>query len=178
MSDLRIGVIVGSTRPGRVGDQVGKWVFDNASAEGTTFELIDLADYNLPNLGQPTEDVDKWAAKIASLDGFIFVTAEYNHSVPGALKNAIDHLRDPWANKAAAIVSYGSMGGVRAAEHLRQILGEMQVADVRVNVMFSLFLDWSDGAFTPNPALKLPELQDQLTQLTSWARALKTVREG
>lgn len=176
MSDLRIGIILGSTRPERIGEQVAHWVLNNASAPNTTFELVDVADYNLPNLGQPTDDVEKWAEKISSFDGFIFVTAEYNHSIPGALKNAIDHLRDPWANKAAALVSYGSMGGVRAAEHLRQVLGELQMADVRMHLMFSLFTDWTDGSFTPNPALKLPELNEQLAQLTSWAGALKTVR--
>jgi len=176
MSELRIGIIVGSTRPGRVGEAVAKWVLEHATAENTTFELVDLADYNLPNLGQATQDAARWAEKIATFDGFVFVTPEYNHSIPGSLKNAIDHTRDPWANKAAAIVSYGSMGGVRAAEHLRQILGEVQIADVRVNLMFSLFYDWSEGAFAPNAAQKLPELEAQLAQLTAWSRALKTVR--
>jgi NAD(P)H-dependent FMN reductase len=177
MSNLKIAVIIASTRPGRVGDQVGKWVFENASHDAAEFELVDLADYNLPNLGQPTEDVARWSATIASFDGFIFVTPEYNHSIPGGLKNAIDYLRDEWWNKAAGIASYGSIGGARATEHLRGILGELKVADVRQHLMFSLFTDFEGGSkFTPAVAQKLPELQELVNQVVSWAGALKTIR--
>lgn len=84
-------------------------------------------------LGEPNaeEPVKKWSAKIGSLDAFVFIVAEYNHSITGALKNALDLLRDEWNNKAAGIVSYGSTGGARAAEHLRGICGELMMADVR-----------------------------------------------
>jgi NAD(P)H-dependent FMN reductase len=176
MTNLKIAVIIASTRTGRVGDQVGKWVFENASHDDADFELVDLADYNLPNLGAATEDAGRWSAKIASFDGFIFVTPEYNHSIPGGLKNAIDYLRDEWWNKAAGIASYGSAGGARATEHLRNILGELKVADVRQHLMFSLFTDFEGGSFTPAEAQKLPELQELVNQVVSWAGALKTVR--
>jgi NAD(P)H-dependent FMN reductase len=176
MSALKIGIIIASTRPGRVGDQVGHWVYSHASHPDAEFELVDLADFNLPNLGQATEDAARWSAKIASLDGFIFVTPEYNHSIPGAFKNAIDHLRDDWHNKAAGIASYGSAGGARATEHLRNILGELKVADVRQHLMFSLFTDFAAGKFTPAEEQKLPELQELVKQVVAWAGALKTLR--
>lgn len=174
MSNLTIGIIIGSTREGRVGRQVGDWVFANAKAEGASFELVDLVDY--PNLGAEFQD------KIESFDGFLIITPEYNHSLPGGLKNAFDFIAPTaYNNKAAGIISYGSMGGVRAGEHVRQILGELQVADVRAHVMFSLFTDFQN-IFTPEvkftPAdMKAGELQGQIDQLLPWAAALKTVRE-
>src|SRR5688572_7966133 len=138
MSEIRIGIIIGSTRPGRVGDQVARWVLEQASARtDAEFELVDLNDFALPHLdeavpasmGQYANAHTKaWAQKVDSFDGYIFVTPEYNHSTSGALKNAIDFVYAEWNNKAAGLVSYGSAGGTRAAEHLRLILAELQVA--------------------------------------------------
>lgn len=189
MSDLKIGIIVGSTRPGRLGRMVGDWVEANAAAENVEFELVDLHDYKLPLLEEAFpagagnyqgDAANAWASKIAEFDGFLFVTGEYNHSIPGALKNALDYVNAEWNNKAAGIVSYGSMGGVRAGEHLRQVLGELQMADVRQHVMFSLFTDFSgmaEGAPTFTPAANKPEeLQTQISQVVAWANALRTVR--
>lgn len=190
MSDLKIGIIVGSTRPGRVGPLVGNWVRANAQAEGVEFELVDLHDYNLPLLEEPFamgagnysgDAANAWASKIAEFDGFIFVTGEYNHSVPAALKNALDYVKDEWANKAVGIVSYGSMGGVRAGEHLRQIFGELSMADVRQHVMMSIFTDVEnfgspEVAFTPAEQ-KAGELQTQIDEIAAWAGALRGVRE-
>lgn len=189
MSDLKIGIIVGSTRPGRLGRMVGDWVEATAAAEGVEFELVDLHDYKLPLLEEAYpagagnyqgDAANAWASKIAEFDGYLFVTGEYNHSIPGALKNALDYVNAEWNNKAAGIVSYGSMGGVRAGEHLRQVLGELQMADVRQHVMFSLFTDFSGMAeaapsFTPAEN-KAEELQTQISQVTAWAKALRTVR--
>jgi len=187
MSDLKIGIIIGSTRPGRVGPQVGAWVAEHAKADGVTFELVDLHDYALPNLDEAlpagygqysNEHTKKLAAKIAEFDGYIFVTPEYNHSLPGSLKNALDFVGAEWNNKAAAIVSYGSMGGVRAGEHLRQILAELQVADVQKHVMFSIFTDFETfSTFTPAD-MKVGELQAQIEQVVTWAGAMRSVREG
>lgn len=190
MSELNIGIIVGSTRPGRLGPLVGQWVQQHAASTGARFELVDLDDFKLPLTDEPwavgagnyTGDAaNAWASKLAEFDGFIFVTAEYNHSVPAALKNAIDYVNAEWNNKSAGIVSYGSMGGVRAGEHLRQILGELQVADVRQTVMFSLFTDFTgimDGtpAFAPAEQ-KTAELQTLVDQVVTWGRALREVRE-
>lgn len=183
--DLKIGIIVGSTRPGRLGIQVGNWVKDNAQAQGVEFELVDLVDFALPvldeampaSLGKYQHDhTKKFSAKIDEFDGYIFVTGEYNHTIPGALSNAISFISREWNDKAAAIVSYGSMGGVRANEHLRQVLGELQVADVRQNVMLSLFTDFENFSTFAPAAAHLGELDVQVTQLVRWARALQPLR--
>lgn len=188
MSAVRIGIIIGSTRPGRVGDQVARWVLENASARADAeFELVDLAEYQLPHLdeavppslGQYAKAHTKaWAEKVDSFDGFIFVTPEYNHSTSGALKNALDFVYGEWNNKAAGLVSYGAAGGTRAAEHLRLILGELQVADVRQQVSFSLMTDFENyTAFKP-AAYHAGMLATQLDQLVPWAGALRAVRDG
>src|SRR3954449_11581843 len=134
----RIGIILGSTRPGRNGEQVAKWVLDIAAQRtDAEFELVDLLDYKLPHLdeavppslGQYSQPHTlEWADKIRSFDGFIMVTPEYNHSTSGALKNAIDFLFGEWNNKAVGFVSYGAQGGTRAVEHLRLIAGELMMA--------------------------------------------------
>jgi NAD(P)H-dependent FMN reductase len=117
---LRVAIILGSTRPGRNGEAVARWVYDIAkkrSSNDAEFEYIDIKDFNLPLLDEPVppsqgqyskEHTKMWSAKIDSFDAFIFVTAEYNHGIPGALKNAIDFLYKEWNNKAAGFVSYGS----------------------------------------------------------------------
>lgn len=186
MQELKIGIIIGSTRPGRVGDQVGKWVLEHAQSEHVEFRLYDLRDFGLPNLDEsvPTgagkyelEHTKKWAEVIAPLDGFIFVTPEYNHGIPGALKNALDFLGPEWHNKAAGIVSYGSVGGARAAEQLRLVLAELHVANVRQQVMFNRILEFTkEGLFSPYDGLHQPELATLIDQTCSWARALKPLR--
>lgn len=186
MNNLNMGVIIASTRPGRVGNQVAEWIVTHGATEGVTLSLLDLADFNLPNLDESIpggagkyelEHTQKWAAAIGPLDGFIFVTPEYNHSIPGSLKNALDFLGPEWRNKAAGVVSYGSVGGARAAEHLRVILTELQVANVRQQVMFNRILEFTkEGQFTPNESLHLPELATFMKQLSGWAGALKTLR--
>src|SRR6266403_2398972 len=130
---LRIAIIIGSTRPGRNGEAVGKWVYEIAQKRsGAEFELVDLKDFNLPLLDEPMPPImgqyskphtKAWAAKIATFDGFVFVTPEYNHSTSGALKNAIDFLFREWHDKAAAFVGYGSVGGARAVEQVRMVMG-------------------------------------------------------
>ena len=137
----RIGIILGSTRPNRLSEQVASWVYENATQRGDAeFELIDLRDFPLPHLDEPLppslgqyqgDHTKDWAAKIASFDGFVIVTPEYNHGTSGVLKNAIDYLYAEWNNKAVGFVSYGSVGGARAVEHLRLVAGEVQMADVR-----------------------------------------------
>jgi NAD(P)H-dependent FMN reductase len=183
---LKIGIIVGSTRPGRHADAVAQWVKDVADLRGDAeYEIVDLADFPLPHLDEAfpaamqqyaNDHTKQWSAKIAEFDGYVFVTPEYNHSTSGVLKNAIDYLNVEWNNKAAGIVSYGSVGGARAAEHLRLILGELQVADVRQQVTMSIFTDFENFAnFTPADSHEAA-LAVQLDQLVSWAGALRTVR--
>lgn len=185
---LRIGIIIGSTRPNRVGEAVAKWVYGLAtSRDDADFELVDIKDFNLPLLDEPIPPsqgkyrhphTKKWAATIDSFDAFVFVTPEYNHSTSGALKNALDFLYQEWTNKAAGFVSYGSAGGARAVEHLRLIMAELQIADVRAQVMLSLATDFENySVFKPAPqhehAIKL-----MLDQVFAWGTALRTVRSG
>ena len=182
MTNLKIAIIVGSTRPGRIGPLVGNWVRDNVASPGVDFELLDLQDYNLPLLEEPFAmgagnyagaEANAWAGKLDEFDGFIFVTAEYNHSIPAPLKNAIDYVKNEWANKSAAIVSYGSMGGVRAAEHLRQVLGELQMLSI-----FTAFTGLAEGTPELHPAAaKTQELAVLVEQLVDWGRALRGLRE-
>jgi len=185
MSDLRIAVILGSTRPGRNGEAVAKWVIEQAAGRSASYELVDLADFPLPHLdeamppayGQYANDhTKKWAATIAGFDGFIFVTPEYNHSTSGVLKNAIDYLYAEWNNKAAGFVSYGSLGGARAIEHLRGIAAELQIADVRQQLSFSLFSDFENfSTFAPG-AQHTDGASTLFDQVEAWAGALKPLR--
>ncbi|MGC5629276.1 NADPH-dependent FMN reductase [Georgenia sp. Z1344] len=183
---LRIAIIVGTTRPGRRGDIVARWVHAHASGRGdASYELVDLADHRLPVLDEPVAaamseeyvhaHTRRWAATIASYDGFVFVTPEYNHSTTAALKNALDYLYREWHDKACGFVSYGINGGVRAVEHLRQIVGELHLADVRDQVALSAFDDF-DGSRLDPPQHHLDTLHRMLDQLTAWADALRKAR--
>jgi NAD(P)H-dependent FMN reductase len=185
---IRVGIILGSTRPGRNGEAVAKWVSENASKRtDAEYELVDIADYNLPLLDEPVppsmgqyskDHTKRWAAKIASFDAFVFVTPEYNHGISGALKNAIDFLFAEWNNKAAGFVSYGSAFGVRAVEHLRLVCGEIKIADVRSQVMLSLFNDFENySQFKPDDR-HLATLNATLDEVVGWGTALKRFREG
>jgi NAD(P)H-dependent FMN reductase len=187
VSELNIGIILGSTRPGRRGDQVANWVLEQASKrDDAHFDLLDLADFNLPHLdeaqspakGEYANDHTKvWSEAISGYDGFVLVTPEYNRSPSGALKNALDFLYKEWNNKAVGFVSYGAQAsGLRAVEHLRQIVGELQMADVRAAVGVSLINDF-EGFTTIKPMPHHePTLTAMLDQLVSWSGALKTVR--
>jgi NAD(P)H-dependent FMN reductase len=183
---LKIGIILGSTRPGRNGKAVADWVLEKAQARiDADYDLIDLADHPLPHMDEPMspmlgqyagEHTKAWAEKIGSYDGFVFVSPEYNHSTSGVLKNAIDYLYAEWNNKAAAFVSYGSLGGARAIEHLRGVCAELQIATVRQQLSFSLFTDFENfAAFTP-AALHDDTAVTLFDQLESWTGALKPLR--
>ena len=183
---VKLQVIVGSTRPNRVGKGVGEWVYEVAKKRpDIEVELVDVADFDLPLLDEPAppsvgehtkEHTKKWAAKIAEADGYIFVTGEYNHSIPGALKNAIDFIYKEWNNKAAGFVSYGSNGGSRAVEHLRSVMGEIQIADIREQLLLSLLNDF-EGYTTFKPtAAHEQKLNTVIDQLVSWTTAMATVR--
>jgi NAD(P)H-dependent FMN reductase len=180
MTKLNIGIILGSTRQGRVSPQVGEWVKGIADKRGdANYEIVDIADFNLPFLfttdgSEP--GIAAWGEKINSLDGFVFIVQEYNHSITGALKNALDSAQAQWNNKAAGMVSYGSTGGARAAEHLRGILGELAVADVRTHPTLSLFTDFENGSDFKPAELHLTNVNGMLDQVVSWSTALKTVR--
>ncbi|PYS32552.1 MAG: NADPH-dependent FMN reductase [Acidobacteria bacterium] len=158
---IRIAVIIGSTRPGRNGEAVAKWVHEiTKKRTDAEFELVDIKDFNLP------------------LDAYVFVTPEYNHGTSGALKNAIDFLFKEWNNKAAGFVGYGGAMGVRAVEHLRLVMGELLVADVRAQVALSLFTDFENfRVFKPAPQQE-QSVNAMLDQVIAWGGALKALRRN
>ncbi|MUN41647.1 NADPH-dependent FMN reductase [Actinomadura litoris] len=183
----RIGIVLGTTRPGRVGPQVANWVQRTAREHsGTEWETVDIADYDLPLFDEPRSPLmgdyehphtRKWSAKIAEFDGFVFVTPEYNRSIPSALKNAIDYLYAEWTNKAAGFVAYGSnVGGARAAEHLRLIAAGLHIATVRTQLNLSLISDFeSFTTFVPTDR-HTATLHQMLTEVIAWSGALAPLR--
>ena len=182
----KIAIITGSTRPGRVNDSVANWVAAELAARtDATFEVVDIADFNLPLLDEAypaayqnyqADHTKAWSAKISEFDGYIFVANEYNHTVSSALANALSYLNVEFNNKAAGIVSYGSMGGVRAAEHLRNMLAELQVAVVRNQVMFSLFTDFENFSEFKPTEQNAGTLAPMTDQLVLWAQGFATIR--
>ncbi|UTR06020.1 NAD(P)H-dependent oxidoreductase [Alkalihalobacillus sp. LMS6] len=177
---LNIGIILGSTREGRVSPSVGDWVKSIADErDDAHYHIVDIADFHLPFLGT-TDATDpaiaKWNKTLTELDGFVFIVQEYNHSISGALKNALDLAREAWNNKAAGIVSYGAAGGARAAEHLRGILGELMIADVRTHPTLSMFTDFESFTTFKPQALHKPNVNTMLDQVNSWSQALKPLR--
>ena len=195
---LNVGVILGTTRPGRRGPQVASWVAEVARRHphvqngNGTIELIDLADLGLTLLDEPApamfgiyrhEHTRRWSAIVDRLDAFVFVTAEYNHSIPASLKNAIDHLYFEWNDKVAGIVSYGVDGGIRSAEHLRQVLAEVKVATVRAQPSLSIFDDFviedplAVGEFAPGERRRA-EIVEMLDEVIDWGAALRSMRQS
>lgn len=183
---VKVAVIVGSTRPGRKALDVARWVMEAATKRSDAFELVDIQDFNLPLLDEPVPPsmgqyskphTIAWAEKIAGYDGFVFVTPEYNHGTSGALKNAIDFLYKEWNNKAAGFVGYGSAGGVRAVESLRLVMGELMVADVRGQVMLSLYTDFENFATFKPAAHHGQSLDAMLGQVVAWSGALAPLRQ-
>jgi NAD(P)H-dependent FMN reductase len=187
-SPLRVAVILGSTRPNRHGEPVARWVVDRAALrEDLDAALIDLAAVDLPIFDEPNPPImgeyvhhhtKTWAATVAAYDAFVFVSPEYNRSIPAVLKNAIDFLYQEWTDKVAGFVSYGAdAGGARAIEHLRVVLGELRVADVRTMVPLSLYHDFENFTHFAPSETAVQKADEMLAQLASWGRALRTVRE-
>jgi NAD(P)H-dependent FMN reductase len=186
---VKIAIILGSTRPNRFGPQPAKWLHEQSkNIEGAEFELIDLKDINLPLLDEPStpstgehtkEHTKKWAKIVGEADGFVFVTAEYNHSMPAAIKNAIDFLFAEWHYKPVSFASYGNIGGgVRAVEHLRTVCSEVKMYDLRENLVLPNYWDNQDE----NGQYKFTDVHVKLAkqildQTVFWATKLKPIRE-
>ena len=183
---LKIAIIIGSTRPNRKGEAVGKWVYEQAKRRGDAdYELIDLKEVNLPFLDEPQSPsrgeyahahTKAWSARIASCDAFAIVTPEYNHGVCPPLKNALDFLYKEWNNKAAGFVGYGGSGAQRSVEHLRLSAAELQMATVRTQVALSLRTDWENMEIFKPGAHHEKTLATLFDQLIAWGGALKTLR--
>jgi NAD(P)H-dependent FMN reductase len=189
MSKLKIGIIVGTTRATRFGHKAGQWIHDFAAKrDDIDIELIDLRDFPLPffdevasNAWAPTQNEVglRWQKKMAEFDGYIFVTAEYNHGVPAVLKNALDYAYTEWNRKAAACVGYGAVGGARAIEQLRQVFVELQMAPTRagVNIQGADFMAvWRQGKAIAELEHLKPSAEAMLDDLVWWTSALKTAR--
>ena len=156
-----IGVFLGSVRSGRIGEHIGAWVMDAAAERDADYRLLDLADFDVPHLvaevvpGAANKQYDDpavtaWSEAVDACDGFVFVTPEYNHSIPGTMKNAFDSLFGEWVGKPVAFVSYGADGGVRAVEHWRQIVANLSMTDIRNQVVLNIFgEDVNDGELSP-----------------------------
>jgi len=189
MSKARIGIVISTTREGRFGDKPAKWIRDiAASRSDMELEIVDLRDYPLPFFNEaasplwatPKNEVARrWARKVAELDGFIFVTAEYNHGIPAVLKNALDYAYKEFNRKPAAYVGYGGVGGARAIEQLRMVNIELQMAATRSAVhiggsdFMGMFLEGK--TFADLPHLE-PAAQAMLDDLSWWVKALKAAR--
>ena len=184
---VKIGLIIGSTREGRLSSQVADWVL--SFTEGNTeaeFEIVDIKDYDfeefdsmppgMMNREYNSDNVTSWSQKIDELDGFIFVTPEYNKDISPSLKNAIDHLGPEWANKAAGSVSYGSTLGVGATMALRQILSNLGIAVVAPFGALSLFTDFEKMSEFKPGAHHADSIQATLDNVVLWAKAMKTIR--
>ena len=180
----RIGIILGSTRPGRRGEQVARWVEARArSRADAEFEVVDLLDHPLPHLDElPGEHLHPhtraWSAVVASFDGFVVVTPEYNHSAPAALKNALDFLQAEWRDKAVGFVSYGGAGGARAVEQLRLVCGALELADVTAQVTLPLATEFEDFAVLKPGEQSVVALDRVLDQVVAWSTALAPLRAG
>lgn len=184
----RIGIIIGSTRPGRVGDRVAQWVRDLAAehaGDAAEFEVVDLKDYALPLLDEPVParaapgrrpHTRRWAERIGSCDAFVVVTPEYNTAPPSALTNAIDYLYEEWGGKPVGYVGYGVFGAVMAVQKLRAQAGPLRMADIGPQVTLSLredFVDFSE--FRPQEP-HTAAVHGLIDELLAWERALGRLR--
>jgi NAD(P)H-dependent FMN reductase len=193
---LKIAVITGSTRPERRTAVAAAWTLAKVrehpavTAGEAEVDPVDLADVGLPLLDEPVpaafgvyehEHTRRWSRIVSAYDAFIFVTPEYNHSMPAALKNALDYLYAEWFHKAAAFVSHGVNGGVRSVEHLRHVMAELRLTTVSPQVALSAFTDFrldnptQPGEIAPadHHEVLLREMVDELVPL---ARALQERR--
>lgn len=187
----KIGIIIGTTRQGRFADGPANWIAEIAAGRGDAdYEIVDLRDYPMPffeEKGSPfyvppeNEIARRWAAKMDSLDGYIFVTAEYNHSISGVLKNALDYAYREYNRKPATFVAYGGTGGARAVEHLRHILAELQVASLKFPVhigMTEMIGIMREGKTMADFSYLDETAEKMLDELIWWTKALKTAREA
>ncbi len=191
MSKPKIALVVGSTREGRFADKPVAW-FAKLAAERTDIELeiVDLRDFPMPHFDEPmspawgpskNEVAQKWQAKVAAFDGFIFTAAEYNHAPTGVLKNALDYAYPEWIKKPAGFIGYGGVGGARAVEQLRMIAVELQMAPTKTAV----HIVWADMLPVMKGEKQLAEYEHlnaaargMLEEFAWWARALKAAREA
>ncbi|AMT95063.1 NADPH-dependent FMN reductase [Brevibacterium linens] len=184
---LNIAIIPGTSRPQALNPQIVNWVEQQLASNGDVrAEVVDFGSFDLPLLDEvipagakmyANDHTKAWGAKLEEFDAFIFVTPEYNHSISGSLKNALDFVATEFNHKVAGIVNYGADKGVRAAEHLRHILANYKLAVVRDQASFSIFTDVADGTFAPAEVSTAP-FASMVDDIVAWGEALKSVREA
>lgn len=186
---VKIGIIVGSDRDARVSKSVADFLLKKANSMNITdaeFEIVDIKDFKLPAFNETVPpamaadytlaEAKVWGEKIDSLDGYIFVTPEYNNTITASLKNGIDYLANQWGNKAASIVSYGSTLGVASQISLRLILANLNVAVIAQSGAFSLFNDFENmSTFAPTEVHKA-NIEAVISGTVTWSKGLKTIR--
>ncbi|MFN8310312.1 MAG: NAD(P)H-dependent oxidoreductase [Chitinophagales bacterium] len=176
---MKTGIIIGSTRPNRLGEGVAAWVLEQSRQfHELEFEVLDLKAFELPLLNEPVpasaskgnyqhQHTRKWAEAVNACQSFVFVTPEYNHGTSAALKNAIDYLFQEWDGKPCAFVSYGAAGGIRAVEQLRQNVITVGLIAIRPQVTFNLATDFDNGILKPNERHQRT-LSGLFTELHRW----------
>jgi NAD(P)H-dependent FMN reductase len=190
----KIAVIIGSTRPTRFADKPAQWILKQAQARGDMeVELIDLRDHPLPffdemasNLWMPSQNPEavRWQQTIGRFDGYIFVVAEYNRSITGALKNALDQAYKEWNRKPFTAIGYGGVGAARAIEHLRLIGVELQMVPTRAAVhlggadFMSVFPMGGNQPIESVEANLLPSATSALDELLWWAKATMAAKNA
>lgn len=188
---LKFAIIISSTRAGRFADKPTQWIKNIADQRSdATFEVLDLRDYPMPFFDEvassawaPSSNAVavKWQHKLTEFDGFIFITAEYNHGPTAVLKNALDYASVEWNKKPAAFVGYGAVGAARAVEQLRTIAIELQMANIKTGVFIqgADFMEaWKQGAALEDMAHLQPGVTNMLDELAWWGKVLKTAREA
>ncbi len=190
---MTIQIILGSTREGRFGEAVAKYVLSQAEKFKTAeikFDYIDLKEHPLPFFADekapsfvldgkyPTKEHTQWGKRIAKGDGYIILTPEYNHGYPAVLKNALDHLYHEWGNKPVAFIGYGGLaGGARSVEQLKQVVTELRMIPIRegslIQHVYGVFQ--KDGTIQQESAL--PHLDKVFEDLIDWTKKLKKLRE-
>jgi NAD(P)H-dependent FMN reductase len=191
VSKPKIAIILSTARAARFGHKAGQWIFDIAKERSDMeFDLVDLRDHPLPffdeiasNAWVPTQNAEgvRWQNKVGHYDGYIFVTAEYNHGVPAVLKNALDYAYPEWNKKPAAFVGYGAIGAARAIEQLRLITIELQMAPTRSAVHLAggdFMAALREGKPISEFGYLKPTAVALLDELAWWTKALKTAREA
>jgi NAD(P)H-dependent FMN reductase len=183
-------IIIGSTRPGRVGPAVGDWIIERAREHGGfDVEVTDLAELDLPMFNEPNhprlrqyvhQHTKDWSALVDGSDAFIFVIPEYNYSITAPVKNAIDYLSQEWQHKPAGIVSYGGVSaGTRAAQMLKQVITTLKVVPLfeAVSIPMVRQLIDEEGRLKPNEIMESAATA-MLDELQRWTEALRPLRAG
>lgn len=186
----KIGIVTGSIRDTRINLGVAEWIksfADKKELSGVEFEILDIKETGLTNFKEdfpplmleeyPSEKQSQWSKKVSAMDGFIFVTPEYNNNISSALKDHLDYLGIEWHHKAAAIVSYGSTLGIASAFALRATLANLKVAVVEPQGAFSLFNDFENMTTFKPLEVHNKRIGEMIDDVVAWSTALKSVRK-